>query len=227
MNDPVRPASAAGNPKALRYFNLFLILAAVAIYDGLIFALQFTSVAWYWMALILSLSTTGLFSLIVVAGILWSPVGALICAGIARRTQLNAMKYALAGATYSSVSMYLWLALLSSMDDMPFKIANIRYPLYTLFLLWLLGPITMLAIFSKIHLADEASIYGWVYLSLWLTLLLLFAVSLGAFLSILSESSSDDLLTPKIPFPEWRLVLLFLGALASGLIVGSQLFWPD
>lgn len=207
--------------------RLALILVAVAIYTGFIFGMQLTSLGWYWGPIAISLFAGNFFHLIVILGFVWSPFAAFICSKIAVQRGLNPWRYALGGALYSSLSLYLWFTLIAAMQDRPFSISQIRYPLYILFILWVLGPITEFTIFSRIKLPYDENIYGWVYLSLWLLLLLLFAVSLSSLLNILEESGSDEHLTPRIPIPEWRPALPFLGLTISGLIMISRFFWPD
>ena len=78
------------------------------------------------------------------AGLLWSPVGALIAWRLASRQRLDGRRYALLGAAYSVFLLFPWFLLIAALLGRRLPDIGIALSYASLYFFWLLGPIPFL-----------------------------------------------------------------------------------
>jgi multisubunit Na+/H+ antiporter MnhG subunit len=120
---------------------------------------------------------------LIISGIclLWAPLGAHICARIARNRGLPVKRYAVAGATYSILFFFPWLYLIMLMHNKTVWKPAIWAAYVILYAGWLLGPIMItlfLAALSVGTLNDWRSPVVLLSTSLSLTMILAWCTSL-------------------------------------------------
>ena len=91
---------------------------------------------------------TVILYIVAVICLLWSPVAAYACARAARAKGLDARRYAIAGAIYSILLFLPWIYLWSKLRDKPLRSMTVTAGYVLLYLAWLAGPISSMAIVS-------------------------------------------------------------------------------
>lgn len=96
---------------------------------------------------------------IALAGLLWAPFGALICARTARNKGLPVGRYAVAGAVFSVLYFFPWLYLSSRMNDRYLENSLIRWAYFVLYVMfWLFGVIVFGLFMLAFDFPSEESI---------------------------------------------------------------------
>ena len=170
------------------------------------------------------LLTTVLF-IVAGAGLVWSPVGALIAWRLASRQSLGGRRYALAGAAYSVFLLFPWFLLIAALLGRRLPEIGIALTYVSIYLFWLLGPILFwLHYFTNVSLVALDRMAGNSYYEYsvpdnWLLVYSTVAVMMllwvgSAVISLRTWSRRQDLLNINIVLPfslTWLCILITLG----------------
>ena len=181
------------------------------------------------------LAIPGLLLLVVIApaGIvstLWAPLGALICALIARRRGLNQRRYALAGAAFSALFFLPWVYLVARMLGrvIPKPLVVLSYAI--LYLMWIQGPFQL----SYGAWADGDDLYpNALWLCMWLGNILTMMVSVLLMMTPIAKkinpfrlaSGDGGPIRDTLPNPVYLLPFALLWGWSAALYALLTLIW--
>ena len=100
--------------------------------------------------------------LLLVAGIIWSPIAALICGAMARRRGLPATRYALAACSYSAQFLIPWTYLSATLHGNPTNRQTSRIDYILIYTLWAVVSLGYIGVFAGafIHPDGEHGPFG-------------------------------------------------------------------
>lgn len=163
-------------------------------------------------------------------GVLWSPIAALICGGIARARGLSVSRYAAAGAVYSALLILPWLYLVVRMFNRSVPRFIVVAGYMVLYLGWLWGPFGWGVFISQLADSPEegglfleyptiSTLLMFIHIASWVISLVWLLSSSGSFPHQPNSISRDFLLRPVYvtPFGLATLWSLFTFLAWSGL----------
>jgi multisubunit Na+/H+ antiporter MnhG subunit len=175
---------------------------------------------------------------LIISGIclLWAPLGAHICARIARNRGLPVKRYAVAGATYSILFFFPWLYLIMLMHNKTVWKPAIWAAYVILYAGWLLGPIalTLAIVGLSVGTVGLGAFPSVLLLSLFLAMSVAWCISLFRLfkrhlpsrrhVTIVQTGQAVDSLIAKVYLAPFLLcfasiVVLLLGGLLAILII--------
>ena len=161
---------------------------------------------------------------------LWAPLGALICALIARRRGLSPRRYALAGAAFSALFFLPWVYLVARMLGwvIPKPLVVLSYAI--LYLMWIQGPFQL----SYGAWADGDDLYpNALWLCMWLGNILAMMASVLLMMTPIAKkinpfrrASRDDApIRDTLPNPVYLLPFALLWGWSAALYALLTLIW--
>lgn len=110
-----------------------------------------------WLLLLSGFFVCGGAIIVLTIGIVWSPVGALLCGIAARKRGMSTARYALAGAFYSALFILPWIYLMLRLLDRKAPTDLVRLGYVVIYIFWLFGPIALWFTLFYVFSSPQAS----------------------------------------------------------------------
>ena len=95
--------------------------------------------------------------IVLTIGIVWSPVGALLCGIVAWKRGMSTARYALAGAFYSALFILPWIYFMLRLLDRKAPTDLVRLGYVVIYISWLFGPIALSFVLFYVFSSPEVS----------------------------------------------------------------------